>query len=72
MANSINKSKEVKNNTIKVYYLNQFTSYYKSEEKELQKIVDNYIKSQKPDIKIKLLLYLANIPGWLACSSKRL
>ena len=34
---SDNKFKHIKNNTIKIYYKNQFTSYYKSEEKELQK-----------------------------------
>ena len=43
--------------TIDIYYKNQMTSYYKNDEKQLQKIISKYIKPKEPDKKVKLLIY---------------
>ena len=45
---------------IKLFYRNQMTSNYKIEEKQLQQIIHNNIKSVFPDVHVKLLIYYKN------------
>ena len=33
------------------------TSYYKNDEKQLQKIISKYIKPKEPDKKVKMLIF---------------
>ena len=64
LSNSTQKVKQnAKQNNqvpIKLFYRNQMTSYYNIEEKQLQQIIHNNIKSAIPDVHVILLIYYKN------------
>ena len=43
-----------------LFYRNQMTSYHKIEEKQLQQIINNNIKSAIPNVLVKFLIYYKN------------